>query len=406
MNQHSLMMVTCCQPTKININYNCQYALWIWWRAPPTHCGDTRNPEGSPFNATWTLQISSFCGSGSFNQLLGNGLHPTGKQNPTWLVRFKASHHDGEELILSHLPPQHYLAWLWCPPHPALIPLLPLLLLEILIMTHIPCLLSLELWNLCECADNVTKLEVLATPRPQLYQQIAHLQALDCTIWHLEHLVQKEQKELHEVFSVLEVEEITKVLASSSFVKGWNNTSPIRFINATDHLLLQFPFLTLLWFAPLFLLNRQLLLWNPCSLRWNNCPLTIWHSLTKLISFDVRDVMRMGMFWKNVPMTIHGTQTPKPIHQFLMGKRQWFPTILVGPQSWSWRRLGSLQLREGVVLWFPHFLISSLCFLLQWNNTWSCCMAAFFSFFFCSYFYFFMAHHMFYMCTSFLFSFT
>ena len=28
----------------------------------------------------------------------------------------------------------------------------------------------LELQNLCKCADNVTKLEVLATPHPQLYQ--------------------------------------------------------------------------------------------------------------------------------------------------------------------------------------------------------------------------------------------
>ena len=76
-----------------------------------------------------------------------------------------------------------------------------------------PFLSPLELQNLCECANNMTELEVLATPHPQLYQQITHFQALDCTIRCLEHLVQKEQEELHKVFSVLEVEGITKFLA-------------------------------------------------------------------------------------------------------------------------------------------------------------------------------------------------
>ena len=68
----------------------------------------------------------------------------------------------------------------------------------------------LELQNLCKCADNMTKLEVLATPHPQLYQWITHFQALNCTIQCLECLVQKEQEELHQVFSVLEVKGITK----------------------------------------------------------------------------------------------------------------------------------------------------------------------------------------------------
>ena len=76
-----------------------------------------------------------------------------------------------------------------------------------------PFLSPLELQNLCECANDMTEFEVLATPHPQLYQQITHFQALDCTIQCLEHLVQKEQEELHKVFSVLEVEGITKVLA-------------------------------------------------------------------------------------------------------------------------------------------------------------------------------------------------
>ena len=65
----------------------------------------------------------------------------------------------------------------------------------------------------------MTKLKVLATPHPQLYQWIAHFQALDHTIWHLEHLVQEEQEELHEVFSVLEVKGITEVLAPLIFCK-------------------------------------------------------------------------------------------------------------------------------------------------------------------------------------------
>ena len=57
-----------------------------------------------------------------------------------------------------------------------------------------PFLSLLELQNLCECADNVTKLEVLATPHSQLYWQITHFQALDCTIWCLERLVQKKNR--------------------------------------------------------------------------------------------------------------------------------------------------------------------------------------------------------------------
>ena len=71
----------------------------------------------------------------------------------------------------------------------------------------------LELQNLCECMDNITELKILATPHPQLYQQIAHFQSLDCTIQHLEHLLQKEQGELHKVFPILEVERVTEVLA-------------------------------------------------------------------------------------------------------------------------------------------------------------------------------------------------
>ena len=42
-----------------------------------------------------------------------------------------------------------------------------------------PFLSPLELQNLCESADNVTELEILATPHPQLYRQITHFQALD-----------------------------------------------------------------------------------------------------------------------------------------------------------------------------------------------------------------------------------
>ena len=76
-----------------------------------------------------------------------------------------------------------------------------------------PFLSSLELWNLCECADNVTELEVLATPHPQLYWHIAHFQSLDHTICCLKYIIQKEQEELHEVFSVLEMEGIMEVLA-------------------------------------------------------------------------------------------------------------------------------------------------------------------------------------------------
>ena len=75
-----------------------------------------------------------------------------------------------------------------------------------------PFLSPLKLQNLCESADNVTKLEILATPHPQLYWQIAHFHTLDQTIWRLECLVQKEQEELHKVFLVLEVEGITEVL--------------------------------------------------------------------------------------------------------------------------------------------------------------------------------------------------
>ena len=45
-----------------------------------------------------------------------------------------------------------------------------------------PFLSPLELQNLCESADDVTELEILATPHPQLYQRITHFQALDQTI--------------------------------------------------------------------------------------------------------------------------------------------------------------------------------------------------------------------------------
>ena len=99
------------------------------------------NPEGSPFHAAQTLRILSFSGGNSFNWLLGDGLYPVGKQNPTWSVGFKAGYHDGEKFILSNLPPQCYLAWLLCPPRPALMPLLHPLLLELLTMTHTPYLL-------------------------------------------------------------------------------------------------------------------------------------------------------------------------------------------------------------------------------------------------------------------------
>ena len=46
-------------------------------------------------------------------------------------------------------------------------------------LTLPPFLSPLELQNLCESANNMTKLENLATPHPQLYQQITHFQALD-----------------------------------------------------------------------------------------------------------------------------------------------------------------------------------------------------------------------------------
>ena len=141
MNQHSPMMVTCCQPTRININYNYQYALQIQQRTPSAYCEDKGNLEESPFHAAGTFWILSFSGGGSFNWLLGDGLYPAGKQDPTWPVGFKTGNQDGEVFIFSHLPPQYYLAWLLCSPHPALMPLLPPLLLELLTMTHSPYLL-------------------------------------------------------------------------------------------------------------------------------------------------------------------------------------------------------------------------------------------------------------------------
>ena len=76
-----------------------------------------------------------------------------------------------------------------------------------------PFLSPFKLQNLCDTTDDITKLEVLANPHPQLYQWIAHFQSLNQTIRQLECLLQKEQEELHEVFSVLEMEGITEVLA-------------------------------------------------------------------------------------------------------------------------------------------------------------------------------------------------
>ena len=71
----------------------------------------------------------------------------------------------------------------------------------------------LKLQYLCECANNITKLKILATPHPQLHWWITHFQYINHTIQHLKHLLQKEQEELHKVFSMLEVEGVTKVLA-------------------------------------------------------------------------------------------------------------------------------------------------------------------------------------------------
>ena len=209
------MMVTCCWLTKIDINCNYYYALQIQWRTLSAYCGDKGNPEGSPFHAAGAFWILSFSGSGSFNRLLGNGLYPAGKQDPTWLVGFKTGNHDGETYLLSFspttLPGQVIMStssYSDASPAPSSTgtsdhdPL-----------TLPPFLFPLELQNLCESANNVTELEILATPHPQLYQWIAHFQALDQTIQCLECLVQKEQEELHKVFSVLEVEGITEVLA-------------------------------------------------------------------------------------------------------------------------------------------------------------------------------------------------
>ena len=95
-------------------------------------------------------------------------------------------------------------------------------------LTLPPFLSPLELQNLCKSADDVTKLEILATPHPQLYQRIAHFQALDQTIQCLEHLVQKEQEELHKVFLVLEVEGITQVLAPLIICKRTKRYKPYR----------------------------------------------------------------------------------------------------------------------------------------------------------------------------------
>ena len=43
------------------------------------------NLEGSPFHAAQTLWILSFGSSGSFDQLLGNGLYPTGTNMACWI---------------------------------------------------------------------------------------------------------------------------------------------------------------------------------------------------------------------------------------------------------------------------------------------------------------------------------
>ena len=58
-----------------------------------------------------------------------------------FFIIYSNSYHDGKRFVLSHLPPQCYLAQLLCPPCPALMPLLPPLLLELSTMTHTPYLL-------------------------------------------------------------------------------------------------------------------------------------------------------------------------------------------------------------------------------------------------------------------------
>ena len=77
---------------------------------------------------------------------------------------------------------------------------------------------------------------------------------------------------------------------------------------------------------------------------------------TNLMLFSVKVEMRKDISWRSVHMIIDGTPTPKPTPWFLLERRRLFPAILVGLWSWSQRRLGSLQLRRGVMLWFPFFL--------------------------------------------------
>ena len=200
--------------------------------------------------------------------------------------------------------------------------------------------------------------------------------------------------------------ELLKYWPPSLFVRGPNNINLIGFIVANDRLQLWFPFPTLLWFTPQSHLDHPLLFQN-CHL----CHQNLYHLITRHppISptlFIVKVVTRRDTSWRNVPIIIAGIQTRRPTHWSPMEKRWLCPNILVGLWFWYWRRLGSLQPREGVVLQFPPFFFSFPFTMEQYTTSLhGSLLFTSFHFLFVSIFTF-TVHHMFYMCTSFPFCFS
>ena len=158
---------------------------------------------------------------------------------------------------------------------------------------------------------------------------------------------------------------------SSLFKKRLSGISLTKSTDNNDNPLLLSLFLIPHLFHLQFPLNLQLLLQSLQLPLQNHYPLITlprhcflpWNPM----KFVARVVTKLDIYWRNADITIAGTWFYKLMLPYHMGRR-WRHTIPGRILScfWSWRRLGHLWLRRGVMLWFFDFF--SL--LLTVDDTW------------------------------------